>query len=91
MSETTTTPTNPYATTRDAIKPGALLPHISTGGKWRVERVDADGAIYAVSDAGARRMLKPAQVDKCLAYAATFNQPWLPAAAQQRPAQSPST
>lgn len=63
---------NRYATTRDQVIPGALILHITTGGQWRVVRVNDDGTVFAESDMGARRTVKAEHVDAGLAYAASI-------------------
>lgn len=55
-----------FATTREELVPGAELKHISTGGQWKVLRVNEDGSIFGRSDMGARRTVKAEHVDKGL-------------------------
>ena len=60
---------NRYATSREELVEGSAIPHVTTGGMWRVLRVNDDGSIFARSDMGAQRTVKTEHVDAGLDYA----------------------
>ena len=62
-----------HATDRSQIVPGATFPHLTTGGQWKVIRVNEDGSVFAVSDMNARRTVAADKVDAGLKYAAMLN------------------
>lgn len=61
-----------YATSRDEVVVGARIPHLSTGGRWTVIHVNADGSVFARSDMGARRTVSAENVEAGLRYAITL-------------------
>lgn len=64
---------NRYAASREELVEGSHFPHVTTGGNWKVIRVNEDGSVFAQSDMGARRTVKPEHVEAGLTYAAYLN------------------